>query len=286
MNRKTPMQSQSPFELVGMQTVLLGMQARFEQDLREMNDLRSRLGLEEMSILHGPVSIAANATGGGDRTSGSDDASVQHIPRQIAAPATRPARSTARSKKLASKVSGIWKQKLAVLEAAGMKKGVRGMPSNKLIAKAELKLKRLGIPVPTGDKPARGAAHGGGGRGAGGKRSGWGGARKKGVVAKTTKPTRAALTNGPIKKAVPVEHYKTPQTKNKMKKAVGANSKARWALALKAGLKPKTVPGKAMLDEARRILAARAEERKQRGLTRKQISSAGGEGNTRADPGQ
>lgn len=243
------MQEADPVRLVGLQTLLIGLEATLDRHVSDINDVRSQLG-------HPRIAVLRNALPASGETPVSS-----HVPerqqRQLAAPesddSTMVAQYPAQKKRRnapgsrtnrSKKVAGIWQSKRDILEAAGMNQGVRGMPSNKLIAKAIRKLERLGMPIPgtkVAERPEKKAARG---------KATSKVARRK--AAKATTPARQV----------------DPVARQRMKDRVGASSKARWALAQKAGLNPKTVPDKAMLDEARRILAAQTTARKNARLSK------------------
>lgn len=241
MNRKTPMQEADPVRLVGLQTLLIGLEATLDGHVSNINDVRSQLGHPRIAVLRnalppsGEPPVSSHVPERQQRQLAapeSDDDGSASVPFSQGAAKKKRHKNMGRKANLSKKVAGIWQAKRDILEAAGMNQGVRGMPSNKLIAKAIRKLQRLGLPIPgteVAERPKKKAA--------------------KRVAKKAAKTTAAAR---PVD---PVRHQR-------MKDRVGESSAARWALAKKAGLKPTTVPGKEMLDEARKILAAQSAARK------------------------
>lgn len=145
MNRRIPLQQETdPVRQIGLQTILLGMEATFDASLRAINDVRDQLGHPRVSVLRGVVQT--------------DPEDVPVLPAPGNTPALRlsPAAEANRSKRsLAGKgVGKMWEVRKAILEAAGMQKKGSGLPSNALIEKARRKLTRLGKPIP-GTKPGR-----------------------------------------------------------------------------------------------------------------------------------
>lgn len=197
MRSKFVQRPTSAIEVVGLQTLLIGLEATLERHVESVNDTREQLNLPPISILRG-VSVQHHPA--------ARDEVIEAQPRQLTASPHKAARPG---------VAAQWKQRLAVIDAAGMRPKLKGMPSNALVEKAERKLKRLGIPIPGAETPEKKSRY-------------------------------------------------SPRASARMKKLVGASSKARWDLAHRAGLKPTKLPSNKMLAKARRILGLPPVEDKKR----------------------
>ncbi len=144
MNRRIP-QGPSPLEKIGLQTLLLGQEATLERLLGDMNDVRDQLGHPRVSILRGSNPDVTSTVAHAEPA----------VPQRLLA--VSPAAAERKSKKVKLAVTGVWQKRQATLRLAGIKNKIQGMPSNALIAKAERKLRRLGIAIPDGTEPVEAA---------------------------------------------------------------------------------------------------------------------------------
>lgn len=220
MNRKIPVQHADPVRLVGLQTLLIGLEATLDRHVSDINDVRDQLGHPRIGVLRNALPPQSQEEPLPYRQPDVPERPVRQL--AIAPQQSGPQRTAHKS--LGKKVAAFWKSKRAILEAAGMNRGVRGMPSHKLMAKAVRKLERLGIPVPGQDN----------------------------------QPTLVRQAPKSKTKTPPKAPKKTGRSK-RMKKQISVSSTSRWALAHEAGLHPTTIPDKKMLEKARRIIAARKE---------------------------
>lgn len=125
----------TPLELIGMQTLALGMEACVQEQLKQLNDLKRELG-------HPMSSLVVDR----QRHDHDDviDIPVRRQP-QIAAPAGRKPGAPPGER---PRMQQTWRLHTAVMVAAGMEGKYAGFPGAKLVIQAIGLLRKRGLPVP------------------------------------------------------------------------------------------------------------------------------------------